>query len=121
MNKLIFVYNAGSGYWNLALDIAHKVFSPATYPCHLCDLTYGVLKIRPEWQQFLDSAQTPMEFLHQDEFVQTWPAWQHLALPAILEADASGALQLKMDQAALNALPDVQALVRAIRAIEGFL
>jgi hypothetical protein len=85
MEKLIFVYNADSGSWNGYLDMAHKVFSPKTYPCSLCDLTYGIFKIRPEWDDFIKNAPIPFEFLHKDEFILQYPDLKNTVLPVVLK------------------------------------
>lgn len=87
MEKLLFVYNADSGLWNGYLDMAHKVFSPKTYPCSLCDLTYGVFKIRPEWADFIENAPVPMDFLHKDEFHAAFPTWKGQPLPVVLKIE----------------------------------
>lgn len=93
MNKLIFVYNADSGYLNVALDMAHKIFSPATYPCSLCDLTYGIFKIRPEWEDFIQNSPLPFEFLHKDEFLKDYPNHASTILPTVL-AEENGKLEV---------------------------
>jgi hypothetical protein len=85
MTHLLFVYNADSGRWNAYMDMAHKIFSPATYPCSLCDLTYGVFKIRPEWDDFVKNSPLPMVFLHRDEFQEQYPELRELALPVVLK------------------------------------
>ncbi|MBT0665360.1 hypothetical protein KI809_13720 [Geobacter pelophilus] len=64
---LVFVYNADSGVFNTLTDIAHKVFSPETYSCNLCAITYGNFSIRAEWKEFLESLDADLEFLHRDE------------------------------------------------------
>lgn len=92
MNRLIFVYNADAGFFNMVTDIAHKIFSPATYPCHLCDLTYGILKIRPEWDDFVKNAQIPLTFLHKDEFQHLFPDWKTWHLPAVFRENDAGIL-----------------------------
>jgi hypothetical protein len=89
MEKLIFVYNADSGKWNAYLDMAHKIFSPKTYPCSLCDLTYGIFKIRPEWDDFIQNAPVPFEFLHKDEFILAYPDLKDMALPVVLKVKNS--------------------------------
>lgn len=68
MEKLIFVYNADSGKMNAYLDMMHKVVSPGTYPCSLCDITHGVFKEREKWKRFRENSDVSMEFLHKDEF-----------------------------------------------------
>ena len=67
---LIFVYNADAGLFNTLTDIAHKVFSPETYSCNLCGITYGNFKIREEWKTYLDSLDIGCEFLHRDEAIK---------------------------------------------------
>jgi len=92
--KLIFVYNAGSGFFNVATDMAHKIFSPATYPCSLCDLTYGIFKIRPEWADFIEHAPVPFEFLHKDEFLTAYPDLNAFPLPVVLALQNGQVLEL---------------------------
>lgn len=69
-DKLIFVYNADSGLFNTATDIAHKILSPQTYSCDLCALTHGHFKIRREWVAFLEELPVETEFLHRDEYIK---------------------------------------------------
>lgn len=78
-----FVYNANSGKLNAYLDMLHKIVSPKTYPCQLCDITYGVSKIRPEWDAFRSKSSLRMVFLHKDEWEEAFPD-QRIALPAVL-------------------------------------
>ena len=68
MKELIFVYNADSGRWNTYMDILHKIVSPKTYPCKLCDITHGVFKVHQEWDDFIKQIPLPMQFLHKDEW-----------------------------------------------------
>ncbi len=65
---LVFVYNADAGRLNALLDTAHKILSPATYHCRLCELSYGLFKENAEWQKFRQSLSEPVRFLHRDEF-----------------------------------------------------
>lgn len=109
MSKLIFVYNADAGYFNMVADIAHKIFSPATYPCSLCDLTYGVFKIRPEWDEFVKNSPLLFEFLHKDEFQQAYPDWKNTPLPVILRANTEPTEILISDKE-LNSMSSVAAL-----------
>tara|TARA_R110002020_G_scaffold49625_6_gene141009 strand:+ start:52 stop:435 length:384 start_codon:yes stop_codon:yes gene_type:complete len=66
--KLIFIYNADSGKLNAYMDSLHKIFKPSTYPCSLCDLTYGIFKENKDWKQFRENSDLEMEFYHLDEF-----------------------------------------------------
>ena len=83
MTKLIMVYNADSGYFNAVTDAMHKIFSPATYACNLCAITYGAVSMKSDWQSFIDGLGIPVEFLHRDEF-ESRHAGVDVALPAIL-------------------------------------
>ncbi|MDH5766734.1 MAG: hypothetical protein OEZ38_12025 [Gammaproteobacteria bacterium] len=80
--KLIFVYNADSGFFNTATDIAHKIISPQTYSCNLCNLTHGYFKIRTSWVKFLQQLDVECEFLHRDELDKHYNFQNH-DLPAI--------------------------------------
>ena len=69
---LVFVYNADSGMLNLVKDIAHKLLSPATYPCSLCDLTYSAFGERKSWVRFRKALPVSQQYLHIDEFVSQY-------------------------------------------------
>ena len=111
--KLIFVYNAGSGFFNVASDMAHKIFSPSTYPCSLCDLTYGIFKIRPEWEDFIQHSPLPFEFLHKDEFHHAYSSGREFRLPVVL-TEMNGDLQTLLSAQELNALQSVAGLKEQI-------
>ena len=72
VGHLIFVYNADSGMLNLVKDIAHKLLSPATYPCSLCDLTYSAFGERKSWVRFRKALPVSQQYLHIDEFVSQY-------------------------------------------------
>jgi hypothetical protein len=114
MKKLIFIYNANSGKWNTYMDMAHKIFSPSTYPCSLCDLTYGIFKIRPEWEAFVQHSTVPLVFLHKDEFLQTYNNYSTIPLPAILSERTDGELAVCIDAATLTKLESIEALKKLI-------
>ena len=74
MTELLFVYNADSGLFNTALDIAHKIFSPSTYQCKLCELTHGHFQIRKQWQQFVQALPVNIVYCHKDEYEENNPS-----------------------------------------------
>jgi len=49
---LHFVYNVDATPGALLRDFVHRIVDPATYPCRLCDLTYGRLLKKVEWSRF---------------------------------------------------------------------
>lgn len=114
MSKLIFVYNADAGFFNMISDIAHKIFSPSTYPCRLCDLTYGILKVRPEWEEFVENAAVPFEFLHKDEFHTHFPGMETRPLPAVFQKGENGALTEIISPEQLAAMQTLDELKRLV-------
>jgi len=79
---MVFVYNADSGMFNALSDIAHKLISPATYQCNLCNLTHGYFTARDVWVKFLRDLDSDIEFLHRDEYIQQYGE-RDVELPAI--------------------------------------
>jgi len=69
---LVFVYNADSGAMNTLLDSAHKILSPATYQCQLCQLSYGIFNENQAWKSFREGLSEEVVFLHKDEFEQQY-------------------------------------------------
>jgi hypothetical protein len=79
MRRLLFVYNADGGWVAGAFDLAHKLLSPSTYPCRLCDVTYGSFGMKRHWAEAVARLPLPAAFLHRDEFPCT-----DVPLPAVL-------------------------------------
>ena len=111
--KLIFVYNADSGKWNGYMDMAHKIFSPSTYPCSLCDLTYGIFKIEPAWEAFIQHSPVPFEFLHKDEFMAQYPHLKNTPLPIVLKQSENVVSEL-ISQQELDSFKTIAALQNVI-------
>lgn len=120
VDKLIFVYNANSGKISAWMDTAHKIVSPSTYHCRLCDLTYGVFKENEEWARFRESViQTTsiqeLEFLHKDEFEYNYkskwlPKYEY---PIILQASENG-LEVFMSTDEMNQIKSTMDLIDCI-------
>ncbi len=96
--KLVFVYNADSGFINTLIDIGHKAISPQTYECNLCGLTFGLVGEHKQWKKFREESNTEMEFLHRDEFEQKYS--RKFEYPVILKEDND--LSVMISQAELN-------------------
>lgn len=92
MKTLLLVYNAAAGLGNALLDYAHKLLSPATYPCHLCALTHHHFGPTQAFQDFLKTSPFKLEILHKDEFESVYQ--QSIVYPAILLKPENGQLQL---------------------------
>ena len=109
---LVFVYNADSGVFNTMADAAHKIFSPRTYACNLCALTYGAVSMRGEWKQFLEGLGRPLEFLHADELASRY-GLQGVPLPAVFTRDGAG-LKLLAGADSVNACRTLDELKRLV-------
>ena len=87
--RILMLYNADAGLINGALDSLHKLFSPGTYACQLCALTYGLASMKAEWRATLESLPHPAIFLHKDEWQAHYPG-NATPLPAILLETETG-------------------------------
>nr|WP_297914018.1 GTPase [uncultured Allomuricauda sp.] len=114
--KLIFVYNADSGARNAILDSMHKVFSPSTYDCKLCDLTYGLVKENRTWKRFRETSEHDMIFLHRDEFRKKYASkfGHKFTFPVVLIEGERG-LEVLVSVEELNALKTPGALIQMIK------
>lgn len=114
MRQLLFVYNASAGLGSVVLDSLHKVVSPATYPCKLCGLTYGLTSMRPEWKQFLRALPLPARFLYRDELPATYPALVGQPLSAVFIEDEAGHVAPLITAAEMQPL-DLPGLIALLR------
>jgi hypothetical protein len=110
--RLVLVYNANAGLLSGAVDFLHKTFSPATYPCQLCAISYGPLGMKRRWKAFLDSLGLPLLFLHKDEFAGPEP------LPAIFleTVDGRETLVSAKDFGRISSLDALESALRAALA-----
>lgn len=116
-HNVIFVYNADTGWFNLMADIGHKIFSPKTYPCSLCGLTHGVLKVRKEWDDFVKEPPAAFVFWHRDEFHDAMPELAAATeLPVVL-LQRGDALSVMLSKKQLDDMTTIAELRAAI--IEG--
>lgn len=111
-STLIFVYNADSGLFNTVADIAHKIFSPDTYACHLCALTHSTFGMRKDWKRFLQTLKSSLEFLHADEFKNRYGV-SNQPLPAVFKKE-HGRLELLTDAESIKACRTIEDLQQLI-------
>jgi hypothetical protein len=112
IDVLVFVYNADSGLFNAMADAAHKIFSPATYACNLCALTYSTFGMRKEWKQFLNTVGRPLEFLHADELKKVHGI-SDVPLPAVF-SKVCDRLEVLVGAEAINRCRTIEDLVGLI-------
>ena len=111
--KIIFVYNANSGFVNSMLDIGHKVISPKSYECNLCNMTYGVVSEREEWKEFRESSKDDLEFLHKDEFEIKYK--EKREYPIILKINVENRLDELISKDDLNKMKNVNELIQKLK------
>ena len=114
--KIIFVYNANSGMVNTLLDIGHKIISPQTYECNLCQITYGIVTEKEEWKKFRESSTDELEFLHKDEFEQKYQ--QKREYPVILKMNDENELKEWLRKDDLNKLKTAKQLIQKLNEIK---
>lgn len=83
MQKLIFVYNADSGFMNGMFDFFHKMMKPSTYSCDLCVVTHNHAGMRKAWKNYLKSLNIEKDYLHKDEFREKYPNHPVNEFPAV--------------------------------------
>jgi hypothetical protein len=111
--RLLIVYNANAGLVAGLADTLHKLVSPATYPCALCGITYGLTGMRAEWRAFLAGLGLETVFHHRPDFRAAWPQAAAWPLPLIALAHAGELTELVAagDFARASTLPQLQALL----------
>ncbi|HED33307.1 MAG TPA: hypothetical protein ENJ08_03695 [Gammaproteobacteria bacterium] len=112
--NMVFVYNADSGVFNTLSDIAHKLISPASYQCNLCNLTHGYFSARDVWVDFLRDLDSEIEFLHRDEYVRQYGR-SDVDLPAIFVKE-NDELKLWIDKSVIGKMNSTDELMEMIRA-----
>ncbi len=115
--KLILVYNADSGLRNMIIDGAHKIFSPSTYECNLCDITFGAFTENRIWKKFREETLLEMEFLHKDEFKKQYASkfGYKFDFPIVL-AISKNNLEVFITTDELNELESAEELISLIRS-----
>ena len=116
VQKLVFIYNADSGLRNVILDSAHKILSPDTYACSLCDITYGAFTENSVWKKFRKETNLDMEFLHKDEFSKAYASkFGHKFTFPIVLAESNSGLEVFIKTEELNDLENSVALITLVQ------
>jgi len=107
---LHFVYNVEATPRALVKDFVHRLTDPETYPCRLCDITYGRFVKKPGWQWFLWSLPVRSWFYTKDGFLKRYPHLAHHRLPVILAESAAGQFTVFISQQELQGIDSLEAL-----------
>jgi hypothetical protein len=108
--ELIFVYNVDGTPAALLGDFIHRITSPETYPCNLCDLTFGRFIKKSEWTKFVATLSIPSTFLLRNIFVKKFPDHADATLPAVFLATGGKKLVEFLSTEELNAVKSLDAL-----------
>ncbi len=114
-NRILFVYNADGGLLAQFKDYVLKIVSPETYPCSLCQITYGNLGMKRAWRRFVRSLPLEAVFLHRDELVGAYASLRHFPLAAVF-SEEDGVVSLLISADELDATPDLPALQALVLA-----
>jgi hypothetical protein len=115
--RLLIVYNAEAGIAAGIKDSIHKLLSPDTYPCSLCALTHGTLRMDPAWKAFLARILIDVRVYHRPDFRDRYPDLA-IALPAIL-LERGRAAELLIGNEELAGIGSLDALIPRIEAALG--
>ena len=110
--RIIQVYNADGDALSVVIDAIHKVMSPASYPCSLCNVSYGPLSVRTKWRNYLGRLDADVLSLHRDEFRGRFPATD-VELPAILIQEPGAEPRVLLSKYRLDTIRDVDDLIAA--------
>ena len=116
VQKIVFVYNANSGARNAIMDSMHKVFSPNTYDCKLCDITFGVVSENRTWKKYRENSSHKMNFLHKDEFAKQYASkfGYKFEFPIALIEGENG-LEVLISTKEMNSLKTSHGLIRLLK------
>ncbi len=110
---LIFVYNANSGIFNALLDSLHKTFSPKTYNCNLCAITYTSFSMKKKWKDFISKLNVPVLFLHRDELEKKYGITA-IQLPVLL-ATRGNHFDVILSSERLNEIKHLEDLIEQVK------
>jgi hypothetical protein len=106
-SKLVFVYNGDTGKLNALMDMGHKLLSPSTYPCSLCDITHNTFAIKKEWSDYLERKDHHYVFLHRNEFHSFYPKYRSIDLPLFMNVETGEILLTKHEMDKFKHMDDL--------------
>jgi len=110
--RLLIVYNAEAGIAAGIKDSIHKLLKPDTYPCSLCALTHGTVRMDPAWKRFLARMPLDVRVYHAPDFRARYPDLD-VQLPAVLTERGRDA-RLLIGAEELQGLDSIDALIAEI-------
>ena len=108
--KIVFVYNAKSGFMHSMSDLFSKAAKPNSYPCKLCSLTYSGAFMKKIWKEYVSGLDMEAVFLHKDEFAKAYPG-SNVSFPTVL-LDTHGNLKTLISSGDFKKMNDLTDLIK---------
>lgn len=118
---LHFVYNVDATPVALLLDFIHRLLDPETYPCRLCDLTYGRFVKKASWSRFVSGLPVDARFQLRAGFRRQFPEQADEPLPAVFVETAPGDTRILISAKELTRLRDLESLEALVKQRVGTL
>ncbi len=115
--QLRFVYNVEATPVALVKDFVHRLVDPETYPCRLCDITYGRFVKKPGWQLFVWSLPVASAFHTRDGFRKTHPDVTGIEFPAVIAEKNSGELETLISAEEFRSITSLEELKARVTAL----
>jgi hypothetical protein len=112
--RLHFVYNVDGTPISLVLDFLHRIRDPSTYPCRLCDVTYGRFLKKPEWARWVAGLPADAFFYTRRSFSRRFPDYRRELLPAIFAESEPEKLDVFVSSDELAEIADMRGLQELI-------
>lgn len=116
MKQLLFVYNTNSSVFSLVSDYVHKAFSPKTYDCNLCKITYSNLGMKREWKKFIQTLNPKPEFLYKNKLHKQYPSTRNIPLPAVFQKNGKE-LHRIVSAKQINSVKTIEQLIDIINHV----
>ncbi len=111
---LHFVYNVDATPLAVVMDLVHRAVSPETYPCKLCDVTYGRFLKKAAWREFVANLPLRSRFHLRSGFRRRFPDQEGTPMPAVFLEDLEGGLTKLISAEELAAVADLEGLERLV-------
>jgi hypothetical protein len=115
------VYNVDATPSALLRDFIHRLADPESYPCRLCDVTYGRFLKKAEWSRFVDGLPTRARFHLRGSFRRRFPEQRQEPAPAVFVEESPGKLRTLISAKELQGVADLEALETLLASRVGML
>jgi hypothetical protein len=82
IDRLIFVFNAGSGSFNALLDSTRKLLK--IKGCTLCAVTHGLAGEKSDWRECKEELGVPIDYVHRNEIPEDLARVVGTKLPCVV-------------------------------------